>query len=210
MPNRYPTLFAPHAQSVQFSAMSFTRSLFLAVLFLPLALAAADRSLKLDRSGSFVDADVKTTLLNFTAHLDAFQFTATVDDAGKIKTAVLDFKFTDLKTGHDGRNADMIKWLGGGTPTGRFELGILALAPDGQGQATGRLIFHGETNRIEFPVNVIQENGTYTITGETTIDYRDWKLKVVRKTLVVKVDPEVKIRFKFTASLPPAPAASEN
>lgn len=212
MPNRYPMPVAVRVPAVQFSAMSLPRCFRLAslALLLPLALAAADQPLKLDRSRSFVDVDVKTTLLNFTAHLDTFQFTATADDTGKIKAAVLDFKFTDLKTGRDDRNADMVKWLGGGAPAGRFELGILALAPDGQGQATGRLTFHGETERIEFPVNVTQDNGTYTITGETTINYRDWNLKVIRKTLVVKVDPEVKVRFKFTITLPTAPAASEN
>ena len=41
-------------------------------------------------------------------------------------------------------------------------------------------------------------DGAYTITGETTIDYQQWNLKVIRKALLFTVSPEVKIRFKFT------------
>lgn len=171
--------------------------LLLAALLLPLAAPAAERPLKIDRSRSFVEADVDATK-NFTARLDAYDAAVTVDDAGRIRGAVFTFKFTDLKSGNDSRDADMIKWLGGGAPEGRFELGNLALAPDGQGQASGRLIFHGVTERIEFPVNVSRADGAHTITGETTIDYRNWKLKVIRKALLFTVAPEVKIRFKLT------------
>ena len=176
--------------------MKFLR-LLLPLLLLPCAVLAAERALKIDRSRSFVDVDVDATK-NFTAHLDAYEAKVSVDDTGKIKGAVFAFKFTDLKSGNDSRDADMIKWLGGGTPEGRFELGNLALTPDGQGQASGRLIFHGVTERIEFPVNVTRADGAYAITGETTIDYRNWKLKVIRKAFLFTVSPEVKVRFKLT------------
>jgi polyisoprenoid-binding protein YceI len=175
------------------------------LLLLPCVLLAAERPLKIDRSRSFVDVDVDATK-NFTAHLDAYDAKVGVDDAGKIKGAVFTFKFTDLKTGNDSRDASMVKWLGGGTPEGRFELGNLALTPDGQGQASGRLIFHGVTERIEFPVDVVKADGAYTITGETTIDYRDWNLKIIRMALVFTVSPEVKIRFKLTGTPVEEPA----
>jgi len=174
--------------------------LLLAVVVLPAVLAAADRPLKIDRSRSFVEVDVKSTLKNFTAHLDTYDCQMTIDDSGKIKTAVLQFKFTDLRTGDDKRNADMVKWLGGGEPVGKFELGILAVAPDGQGQVTGKLTFHGNTKLMEFPVNVAREEGTYTITGNPSIDYRDWELKVYKMGYVLRVNHEVKIRFKFVAT----------
>jgi polyisoprenoid-binding protein YceI len=93
----------------------------------------------------------------------------------------------------------MIEWLGGGEPAGRFELGILALTPSGQGQANGNLTFHDRTAIIEFPVNVVQADGAAVISGTATIDYRNWGLKKYRKLGVLTVDPEVKIRFKFTA-----------
>ena len=175
------------------------------LLLLPCMLLAAERPLKIDRSRSFVDVDVDATK-NFTAHLDAYEAQVTVDDAGKIKTAVFTFKFTDLKSGNTGRDADMIEWLGGGVPEGRFELGNLAVTPNGQGQASGRLIFHGVTERIEFPIEVTKAGGTYTVTGETTLDYRHWKLKVIRMALLFTVSPEVKIRFKLTGTPVEEPA----
>ena len=62
------------------------------------------------------------------------------------------------------------------------------------------------TERIEFPVEVTKAGNVYTVTGETTIDYRNWKLKVIRIALMLKVDPEVKIRFKFTGTPVEEPA----
>ncbi len=169
------------------------------LLLFPLAIVAADRPLKVDKSGTFIDVDVDTTV-NFTAHLDTYDAKLTADDSGKIKSAIFSFKFTDLKTGNPDRDSKMIEWLGGGEPQGRFELGNLAVTPDGQGQASGRLIFHDVTERVEFPVNILNKDGTYTIVGETIIDYRTWNLKVIRVALLLKVNPEVKIRFKITAS----------
>ena len=176
--------------------------LLVALFLLPLALSAADRSLKIDKTRSYVDVDVKSTVDSFTGRLENYTTTFSVDAAGKIKTAVMAFKFTDLKTGKTDRDAKMIQWLGGDVPEGKFEVGILALAPDGQGQVTGKLSFHGQSQRVEFPVNVAQADGTYTVIGEATIDYRQWDLKVIKLALVLKVDPFVKIRFKFTGTLP--------
>jgi polyisoprenoid-binding protein YceI len=175
--------------------------LALCSLSLPLAVLGAEHPLKVDPSRTFIDVDVKATMDSFTAHLDAYDTKFTVDDAGKIKTAVLTFKFADLKTGKADRDKKMIAWLGGGNPEGRFELGNLAVMPDGQGQASGRLSFHLVTELVEFPVTVEKADGTYTASGEATVDYRTWNLKPIRLAMgVVKVDPEVKIRFKFTAT----------
>ena len=171
------------------------------LLLLPLALSAAERNLKVDPARSYVDVDVQSTIDNFTAHLDAYALRATVDDKGRIKTATLTFKFDDLKTGKPERDKKMLEWLGGDEPAGRFELGILALTPDGQGQANGNLTFHAATSLVEFPVNVRKVADSYVITGEAMIDYRTWKLKVFRTLGVLKVDPMVKIRFKFTGDV---------
>jgi polyisoprenoid-binding protein YceI len=178
------------------------------LLLLPCFLFAAERPLKVDRSKTFVDVDVDATK-NFTAHLDAYDANVIVDDvAGKIKSAVFSFKFTDLKTGNTDRDAHMIQWLGGGTPEGRFELGNLAVTPNGQGQASGRLIFHGVTERIEFPVEVTKVDNMYTVTGQVTLDYRNWGLKKIRKALLFTVEPEVNVRFKLTGEpAEPLPAA---
>lgn len=170
------------------------------LLLLPLALAAAERGLKVDRARSYVDVDVKATVDSFTARLEAYDLRATVDEKGRIKAAALAFRFADLRTGKAERDAGMIEWLGGGEPAGRFELGILALTPSGQGRVSGNLTFHGRTELIEFPVNVVQADGAHVITGEATVDYRRWGLKKYRKLGVLTVDPFVKVRFKFTGT----------
>ncbi|AOS44116.1 YceI-like domain protein [Lacunisphaera limnophila] len=168
------------------------------LLLLPLALAAAERSLKIDRTRSYVDVDVKATMDSFTARLDAYDLSATVDEKDRIKTAALAFRFADLKTGKAERDTAMIDWLGGGEPTGRFELGLLALTPSGQGQVSGNLTFHGQTALVEFPVTIERAADAYVVTGTATINTHTWGLKTFRKLGVLKVDPEVKIRFKFT------------
>lgn len=178
--------------------MRSVRPFLLLLLLLPLTLVGAERSLKIDRSRSYVDVDVKATMDSFTARLDAYELKATIDESGRIKTAALDFRFADLKTGNPERDAGMLDWLGGGEPAGRFEVGILALTPSGQGQVSGNLTFHGRTSLVEFPVNIARDGEAHTITGTATIDYRHWGLKIFRKLVVLKVDPEVKIRFKFT------------
>lgn len=178
-----------------------------ALVLLSLTLSAADRTVKVDPARSYVDVDVKATVDSFTAHLDAYALRTTVDDKGRIRTAAFTFNFADLKTGKPDRDKKMLEWLGGDDASGKFELGILALTPDGQGQANGNLTFHGTTALVEFPVNVTKTGDTYTVTGEATIDYRHWKLKVYRVALVLKVDPIVKIRFKFTGEPMEPPAA---
>ncbi len=169
------------------------------------AVPAAPEPLKVDRARSFIDVDVKFTLGSFTGRLERFAAMLEPDASGRIRAARLEFRFADLKTGDADRDAHLLAWLGGGDPTGTYELGVLALAPDGQGQASGRLTFHGQTRRVEFPVLVTRTDTTVTVTGETTIDTRQWGLKPLRHRLVVKVDPEVRIRFRLTAPLPPPP-----
>ncbi len=179
---------------------------FAAAVFLSAALwsIAAEQPLRIDREKSFVDVDVKATVDSFTGRLDKYQAALTADEpAKKIKSAKFDFRFADLKTGKPDRDAKMLDWLGSAEATGSFELGVLALAPDGQGQANGKLTFNGHTERIEFPVNVTRDDRTFTIKGEVTLDHRAWGLKVIRMMAVLKVDPNVRVRFQLVGELPP-------
>lgn len=179
------------------------------LLALPLAAFAAERYLKLDPSASYIEADVDVTVGDFTARLERYDLRMIADDKRGIKSTTLNFKFADLKTGEPERDQKMIEWLGGGDPTGKFESGILALTPDGQGRVTGRLTFHGQTDTLEFPIQVTRNGDTYTVTGESTVDYRHFGLKTIRKAGLIKVDPSVKVRFKFTgtaAEVVPPPA----
>ncbi len=166
---------------------------------------ASPDTLKIDRTRSFIDVDVKATVGSFTGRLERYVATLALAPDGKVRTARLEFGFADLKTGDADRDARMLEWLGGGEPAGSYELGVLALAPDGQGQASGRLTFHGQNRRVEFPVLVTRTEEALTVTGETTIDTRQWGLPPLRHRFVVKVNPEVRIRFRLTAPLPPPP-----
>lgn len=184
-----------------------TSSLLLLSLLLPLT-AAAERVLKVDKSATFLDVDVDATV-NFTSHLDAYDARVAVDDNGRIRSAVFSFQFSDLHSGKPERDAEMIQWLGGGQPAGRFEMGNLALTPDGQGQVSGRLTFHGVTERVEFPILLLKTGDVFTVSGETTLDYRTWNLKVIRKALLFTVSPQVKVRFKLTGTPVDEPAKVE-
>src|SRR5690349_15180808 len=121
--------------------MKIPRLLAVLVL-LPLALCAADRALKVDPARSYVDVDVSVTVDSFTARLEKYDATLKLDEKGRIKQGgSFAFKFTDLKTGKTDRDNAMVDWLGGGDPAGKFDLGILAVTPSGQGQVTGNLTF---------------------------------------------------------------------
>lgn len=180
--------------------------LFVASACAAVLVSAADPVLRIDREKSFVDVDVKATVDSFTGRLEKYQAAVATDATGRIRAATFDFRFADLKTGKADRDAKMLEWLGAADAAGKFELGVLALTPSGQGQANGRLTFHGATQRIEFPVTVARDDRAYTITGEVTIDHRNWGLKVIRMMALLKVDPEVRIRFRLAGELPPPPA----
>lgn len=177
------------------------------LLLLPLSLLAADRGLKVDPSRSYVDVDVSVTVGSFTARLEKYEAMLRLDEKDRIKQGgSFAFSFTDLKTGDTERDRAMIDWLGGGAPTGKFVLGILAVTPSGQGQVTGNLTFHDKARLVEFPITISQVDGDHIITGEAMIDTRNWNLKVLRKGFVIKVDPFVKMRFKLTATSYELPA----
>jgi polyisoprenoid-binding protein YceI len=183
--------------------MKFCRLVSLLVaVSLALALRAADQPLKIDREKSFVDVDVKATMDSFTGRLEKYQADLAADEAGKVKTAKFAFRFADLKTGKADRDAKMLEWLGSADAAGEFELGLLALAPNGLGQVTGKLTFHGQTHRVEFPIEITRTGRAYTIKGEVTLDHRTWGLKVIRTMGVLKVDPKVKVRFQLAGELP--------
>lgn len=182
--------------------------LLAAFALLPLVVCAAERGLKVDPARSYVDVDVSVTVDSFTARLEKYEATLKLDDKGRLKQGgSFAFKFSDLKTGKPDRDKAMIEWLGGGQPAGKFDLGILAVTPSGQGQATGNLTLNGKSALIEFPVNITQADGVWIVTGEATVDYRHYGLKVIRKGFVIKVDPYVKIRFKLTGDPYELPAA---
>lgn len=180
-------------------------------LFLPLLAAAGlslaqagEQSLKLDTLRSTVEIQVKATVDSFTGSLEAYRAEVKVlPESGRVTQAWLTFRFADLKTGKVKRDAAMLEWMGSEHPDGRFELDTLE-AVQGRLMARGRLTLHGVTQAIEFPVTLTTDLRVYAIDGEVGIDTRRHGLPIIRMLGLLKVDPQVRVRFHLQGELPPS------
>ncbi len=157
---------------------------------------AAESPLKIDAGQSRVEVVVKATVDSFTGKLEAYDAAIGVDPAaGEIRSARFAFRFADVKTGKDDRDEQMHSWQDTAHhPDGEFVLASLTRV-DGALLATGTLRFHDRAQEIRFPVSVSHERGLFAIDGDAVIDTRDFGLPIIKKFLVLKVDPEVRVRF---------------
>lgn len=160
--------------------------------------------LSIDAAQSRVEIVVKATVDSFTGKLDAYKAAISVDD-GRVVSARLDFRFSDVRTGKPARDEAMHEWQETARhPDASFVLAALKPAAEGRLTATGALTLHGVTKEISFPVSVIRDGDRYAFDGEATLDTRDHGLPVIRKFLMLKVDPSVVVRFHLQGS-PKAP-----
>lgn len=158
------------------------------------ALSAA--SLAVDSDRSRVQVDAKATGHNFTGTLSKYTITA-AGDAVTLKPTELNlaWKFNDLDTADEKRDKEMIKWLGGGNPTGSFKfVKSWDETPTG-GKAQGTLTINGVSKTISFPYTVKKDGEWVTIDGKVSMDYQNFKLPVIRAMAVMTVDPQLTIRF---------------
>lgn len=184
---------------------------FVALLAAASGLAAAERPLVIDPRQSQVEVVVKATVDSFTARLADYRATIRVDpDREQVTTARFAFRFEDVKTGKDKRDKEMHAWQNTSLyPDGHFELTALDPSPNGNGKANGHvtargtLTFHGVSRELAFPVAITTDKTAYAIDGEVEIDTRDFGLPVIRKFAVLKVDPNVKVRFHLQGSVAP-------
>ncbi len=170
---------------------------FLIVLgLLPVLALAAPMKLKVDKTESHIDVDVHATVDSFTGHLADFDPDIRFDSDGKVESAKISFKFNDLKTGKDERDRQMHLWQDTPShPDVVFELISIAAAEDGTQQATGTLKFHGVAHKLTFPVSFYQDGALTAVDGTANIDTRDFDLPVIRKFMVLRVDPELVVHF---------------
>ncbi len=171
------------------------------LLFLLLvpALASAD-TLKVDKEKSRIQVDAKATGHSFTGTLGDYQATVKGDVSDLKPTAMkLTWKFTDLKTGDEKRDAEMIKWLGGGAPEGSFEF-TKTWEDKGQHFAQGKLTIKGVSKSIGFPYSAKKEGAWITIDGTAGMNYEDFGLPVIRK-LVMTVQSGLSVRFHLVGKL---------
>ena len=165
---------------------------------------AGERPLTVDATQSQVDVAVHVTVDSFIGKLTRFEPRVTVDDDGRVVTASVAFHFRDVVTGKDSRDTAMHKWQHTDEfPDGAFVLTSFepAVAPEKGFIAVGRLTFHGVVRDLRFPVSVLRENGRYIIDGEAVLDTREFGLPIIRMLAVLKVDPQVKVRFHLVGKV---------
>jgi polyisoprenoid-binding protein YceI len=153
-------------------------------------------TLEVDMGQSRVRVDAKATGHGFSGILEKYTMKAT-GDGGTLDPATLDLRwnFADLKTADTKRDAEMIKWLGGGNPLGSFKLVKSWTDAQGVTQAQGTLTIHGVSKTVVFPYTAKKSGNTLTLDGKVSIDYQNFNLPIIRAMLVMTVDPQLVIGF---------------
>lgn len=159
-------------------------------------------SLEIDKTRSRIQVDVKATGHAFTGQLGNYTVTAAGDrTTGKPTSLDLAWDFNDLKTGDEKRDKEMVKWLGGGKPQGKFSFQKSWEETTTGGKAQGNLTIHGVSKQLAFPYTVKTEGEWVTVDGKVTIDYQTFKLPLIRTMAIMTVDPALVIRFHLVGKL---------
>lgn len=165
-----------------------------------------ERVLVLDPEHSSIEVLVHATFDTFLGRLTKFQSDIAIDPVrGQTRRAVVTFAFADLKTGRAGRDRDMLAWSENNQyPTVEFHMETLEQTPGAPAQAHGSLKIHGIEHATTFPVSFLIEEPLYAIDGEVMLDYRDFGLPIIRKFVLLTVDPRLRVRFHLQGHLAPA------
>lgn len=194
----------PH-QKMQTLRCSFACLLAAIFAALPLPAAAKETLLLLDRSQSRIDIAVKSTVDSFVARLDNFDVAITVDsESSRVKSTVFHAPLSAVKTGRPDRDSDMNAWLQTARfPQVRFDLAAIDSGPDGALTARSRFQLHGQEHDVSFPVKIVFDHGSVAIDGVAALDTRLFGLPIIRKFLVLTVDPVVRVRFHLIGRAAP-------
>jgi len=181
-------------------------NLILAVVWgAALAVNAIAAPLTIDFQQSKIQVAVSSTIDSFVGHLDKFESAIDCDpkDALPAKADVT-FDFANLKTGNPDRDATMLGWLAYATnPMASFHLSGWKQTGT-TNVASGRLTIHGVSKAVEMPTLVTHEGTKWEISGQVTLDYRDFNLPKIRKALVLTVDPKLVVTFRLVGQLSPS------
>ncbi len=177
---------------------------FIGLALLAPVLGAEERALRIDAAQSRVDVVVQATVDSFTGTLAAYDADIRVDtETGAVAAARFDFRFADVKTAKAARDEQMHAWQGTSTyPLGRFTLTEIVRDEAGASHARGELLLHGVSRELRFPISVTREGARYAMDGDAVVDTRRFGLPIIRKFAVLKVDPEVHVRFHLQGELP--------
>jgi polyisoprenoid-binding protein YceI len=156
---------------------------------------ATAATLEVDKVRSKIQVAAKATGHEFTGTLTDYTLTASGDAATLKPTALeLSWTFKNLDTADAGRDAEMIKWLGGGAPKGTYKF-VKVWSKAGVDYAEGTLTINGVAKTVHLPIKVSKAGEVITTTGSLEIDYKDFGLPLIRAMLVMTVDPKLTIRF---------------
>jgi len=156
-----------------------------------------------DRAKSNISVDVKASVHDFTGHLKDYKVKITGNAAKATPDKVaLSWNFKDFVTGDKKRDKEMLHWLEHAKlPSGGFTLASFTKRVDGKMWAKGTLKIHGVSKTIEFPVTSVRKGKTLTVSGAVKLDHQDYKLKKIRKVLVLTVNPVVTVRFSLQGTI---------
>lgn len=164
-------------------------------------LAASAATFEVDKAKSTIKVEAKATAHAFSGTLKDYQISAAGDATSLKPTALnLSWSFKNLDTDDDGRDAEMIKWLGGGNPTGSYKF-VKIWSKAGVDYAEGTLTIHGVSKTVQIPLTVKRDGGVVTTSGKVVIDYKDFGLPLIRAMLVMTVEPQLTVSFTLVGKL---------
>jgi polyisoprenoid-binding protein YceI len=182
--------------------MKFLSVILLVAGFATIAITASAAPLEINPQQSKVEVAVSCTIDSFVGHLEKYQAIVDCDPTVALPVkADVSFNFADLKTGNKDRDAAMLKWLEYDTNqtaafhlTGWHQAGITNIA-------LGQLMIHGVTMPVQMPVVVKHADTAWDISGETIVNYSDFKLPKIRKALLLTVDSKLKVMFHLMGKI---------
>jgi polyisoprenoid-binding protein YceI len=174
----------------------------LAIISALSGVVAQAATVEVDSTRSRIQVDAKATGHAFSGELKKY----TIKMAGDPTTAKptdldLSWDFNDLKTADDKRDAEMIKWLGGGKPKGSFSFSKSWEETTDGGNAMGTLTINKVPKAVSFPYTVKRDGDWVTIDGKVSLDYQNFSLPIIRSMAVMTVDPKLVIRFHIVGKV---------
>jgi polyisoprenoid-binding protein YceI len=153
-------------------------------------------TLEVDKGRSRIQVDAAATGHKFSGTLKDYQVSVSGDPASLDPTGFeLDWTFNNLDTADAKRDAEMLKWLGGGQPKGSFKFIKSWTDKAGMRQGMGNLTINGVSKQVSFPFTASKDGEWVTIDGKVSMDYQNFKLPVIRSMAVMTVDPKLVVRF---------------
>ena len=173
-----------------------------AILLFVVPPAGAMPELRVDDYKSSINFSVRATGHNVEGHVTSFSSHILFAPGNDFpQSAEIQFETADLTTEHEERDWEMLKWLESEKyPEVLFELDEVV----GTGNTRiveGSLTLHGVTRGVSLPVTITNNGVVTTVTGETEIETKNFRLPKFRRALVMTISPTVRIEFNLVGKI---------